>query len=306
MQQSALLFALNHVAKNKETFLENYWLKNKHTIERGKTKAAVRLRHARRAQRRKVEAAELMNLIRREGVEVHTAERGVQGSAASTSRRRLHRPPRSAVPRHRRDASRRAVLRAGEPAAVRRHRLDDPVMRNVKIYRVDDKAILDQPMTLATADFKVAGAIAGTGRVLIVDHTHRQHPGHVPLQARGREDVGGGAGVRGGRPQVRRRARSSSPTPIARRSSRRSRSSACRRGRSTRRRPCRCTTSTCRASATSTPGRSTQDEGWVRLALDTFKVPYTYFAAPKLREGNLRSKYDVIVFPHAGGREARP
>ena len=33
---------------------------------------------------------------------------------------------------------------------------------------------------------------------------------------------------------------------------------------------------------------STQDEGWVRLAFDTFKVPYTYFAAPKLREGNLR------------------
>src|SRR3954454_20303882 len=45
---------------------------------------------------------------------------------------------------------------------------------------------------------------------------------------------------------------------------------------------------------------STQDEGWVRLAFDNFKVPYTYFAAPKLREGNLRSKYDVIVFPHAG------
>ena len=45
---------------------------------------------------------------------------------------------------------------------------------------------------------------------------------------------------------------------------------------------------------------STQDEGWVRLAFDNFKVPYTYFAAPKLREGNLKSKYDVIVFPHAG------
>ena len=45
---------------------------------------------------------------------------------------------------------------------------------------------------------------------------------------------------------------------------------------------------------------STQDEGWVRLAFDNFKVPYTYFGAPKLREGNLRAKYDVIIFPHAG------
>ena len=45
----------------------------------------------------------------------------------------------------------------------------------------------------------------------------------------------------------------------------------------------------------------TQDEGWVRLAFDTFGVPYTYFADQKLREGNLRSKYDVIVYPHVGG-----
>ena len=30
-------------------------------------------------------------------------------------------------------------------------------------------------------------------------------------------------------------------------------------------------------------------------------MPYTYFADIKLREGNLRQKYDVIVFPHIGG-----
>jgi hypothetical protein len=45
----------------------------------------------------------------------------------------------------------------------------------------------------------------------------------------------------------------------------------------------------------------TQDEGWVRAALDTYGVPYTYFGDVKLREGNLRQKYDVIIFPHVGG-----
>ncbi|MEO8499891.1 MAG: hypothetical protein ABI565_03185, partial [Vicinamibacteria bacterium] len=45
----------------------------------------------------------------------------------------------------------------------------------------------------------------------------------------------------------------------------------------------------------------TQDEGWVRAALDTYGVPYTYFADQKLREGNLRAKYDVIIYPHVGG-----
>ena len=46
---------------------------------------------------------------------------------------------------------------------------------------------------------------------------------------------------------------------------------------------------------------NTQNEGWVRAALDTYGVPYTYFADIKLREGNLRQKYDVIIFPHVGG-----
>ena len=39
----------------------------------------------------------------------------------------------------------------------------------------------------------------------------------------------------------------------------------------------------------------------MRAALDTYGVPYTYFADQKLREGNLRAKYDVLIFPHVGG-----
>jgi hypothetical protein len=46
---------------------------------------------------------------------------------------------------------------------------------------------------------------------------------------------------------------------------------------------------------------NTQNEGWVRAAFDRFGVPYTYFGDIRLREGNLRAKYDVIVFPHVGG-----
>src|ERR1039458_3497800 len=46
----------------------------------------------------------------------------------------------------------------------------------------------------------------------------------------------------------------------------------------------------------------TQDEGWVRAALDFYSVPYTYFADQKLKEGNLRSKYclnDALpICPH--------
>src|SRR4029079_15068448 len=72
MQESAILISMNNVARNRETFLENYYLKNKHTIERGRAKAPYAYVIP-AAQRRKVEAAELVNLIRREGAEVHVA-----------------------------------------------------------------------------------------------------------------------------------------------------------------------------------------------------------------------------------------
>jgi hypothetical protein len=37
IQQSALLFSLSHVARNKDLYLENYWLKNKRAVDKGKT-----------------------------------------------------------------------------------------------------------------------------------------------------------------------------------------------------------------------------------------------------------------------------
>ena len=46
---------------------------------------------------------------------------------------------------------------------------------------------------------------------------------------------------------------------------------------------------------------NTQNEGWVRMVFDKLKIPYTYFGDTKLREPNLRQKYDVIIFPHVGG-----
>jgi hypothetical protein len=49
----------------------------------------------------------------------------------------------------------------------------------------------------------------------------------------------------------------------------------------------------------------TQDEGWVRGTLDEYSVPYTYFSDQKLRELNLRTKFDVIIFPHTGGTSAQ-
>ena len=46
----------------------------------------------------------------------------------------------------------------------------------------------------------------------------------------------------------------------------------------------------------------TQDEGWVRAALETYGVPFTYMGDKELATmSDLRSKYDVVIYPHVGG-----
>jgi len=43
---------------------------------------------------------------------------------------------------------------------------------------------------------------------------------------------------------------------------------------------------------------STQDVGWVRYAFDHFEVPYDLIYKERIRKGDLRSSYDVIVIPN--------
>jgi hypothetical protein len=46
---------------------------------------------------------------------------------------------------------------------------------------------------------------------------------------------------------------------------------------------------------------STQDEGWWRIALDQLTIPYSYINTQTVsRDDDLRSKYDVILFPPVG------
>jgi hypothetical protein len=46
----------------------------------------------------------------------------------------------------------------------------------------------------------------------------------------------------------------------------------------------------------------TQDEGWVRAALETYGVPFTYMADKELATmTDIKSRYDVVIYPHVGG-----
>src|SRR6478735_2991459 len=60
IQESALLFSLGHVAKNRQSYLENYWLKNKRAVEKGK-KGPIYAWVIPADQRRKADTATAVN-----------------------------------------------------------------------------------------------------------------------------------------------------------------------------------------------------------------------------------------------------
>jgi hypothetical protein len=302
MQQSAILISMNNVAKNKETFLENYYLKNKHTIERGQTKAPYAY-VVPAAQRKKVEAAELMNLLRQEGAEVHTANAaftaGNVAVAAGDYIVRMDQPYGAIV---------ETLLGVQFYSPDNPRPYDDtgwaiPLVRNVTAKAVSDKGILTQAMTLATADINVPGTISGTGPVIVVDHTtdntlvtFRFTHANVKMSAAEQAFELGGHKFAPGAFVIQGADRAALEPSIKQLG----------------------LSAWAVASAPNVPMHdldvpkigyihtwtSTQDEGWVRMALDKFKVPYTYFGDNLVRQGNLRQKYDVLIFPHAGGTGA--
>lgn len=299
IQQSALLIALDHVARNRQLYVENYWLKNKRSVDKGKT-GPIFAWVIPAGQRAKYNAADMVNALRAQGAEVHTATSafnvGGQPVAAGDWIIRADQPYRTLVDMY-------TSVQNYPPANPRPY--DDTgwtmqLMRNVKLLTITDKGVLEQPMAPLTTDARAAGGIDGEGSTLIIDHTtdnslvtFRFAHAVVAMQAAEDDFEAGGRKFRAGAfivPNANRATLEPTLKELG-------------------------LTAVAVASA---PGvktheldlprigyihswARTQDEGWVRAAFDQFKVPYTYFADIKLREGNLRSKYDVIVYPHVGG-----
>ena len=299
IQQSGLLIALNHVAKNKEMYLENYWIKNKNAVKKG-TEGPTYGWVIPAGQKRKSDAAQAVNDLRTQGLEVHTASAayrlGNVDVKAGDYVIRGDQPYRTIADMY---------FSVQNYAPSNPNPYDDTgwtfqYMRNLVIKPVTEKADFTQQMALLTKDAVAPGGIEGTGPVVIVDHTTdnnlitlRFKHKDVKMQAAQAEFEAGGRKFRAGSfiiPAADRAALDATLKSLG-------------------------LSGFAVASAPSVAmheldvprigyihaWQRTQDEGWVRAALDTYGVPYTYFSDIKLREGNLRQKYDVIIFPHVGG-----
>jgi hypothetical protein len=298
IQESAILLALNKVAKEKELYLENYWMKNKRSVEKGRD-GPVYGWVIPAAQSHRINAAEMVNDLRHQGVEVVAAtESGAFGDvkiAAGDYIIRADQPYRTLVDLY---------FSLQNYPVTNPLPYDDtgwtmPLMRNVTVKQVKDKSLLDKPMTAMVKDVVVPGVISGTGDVLVVENntdnvltTFRFKNPDARMEAAEEDFDLDGHHLRAGAFILRNGSDAKVRQSIADLGLVAYASSSV----------------TVKTHPLTIPRigyvhswQRTQDEGWVRAALDHYGVPYTYFADQKLREGDLRSKYDVIVFPDVGG-----
>jgi hypothetical protein len=299
IQQSGVLFSLNHVAEQREMYLDNYWIKNKRSVERGRAGNPYAWVIP-ADQRRKADAADAINELRRQGLEIHTANGDFEAGDLQVRQGdyivRADQPYRTLADMY-------FSLQNFAPANPRPY--DDTgwtfqLMRNVTITPVADSSILTRRMTMLESEARAAGGIDGSGNVLVVDHTtdnnlmaFRFRHAQVRMLAAEEDFEMSGHQFRAGAfiiPNANRAELEPTLRELG-------------------------LSGWAVSNAPSVPTHEldvprigyvhawqrTQDEGWVRAALDTYGVPYDYFADQRLRDGNLRSRYDVIIFPHVGG-----
>ncbi|MDZ7780535.1 MAG: M14 family zinc carboxypeptidase [Gemmatimonadota bacterium] len=299
IQQSGVLFSLKYVADHRELFLDNYWTKNERSVRKG-IEGPVNAWVIPADQRRKADAVDAVNELMRQGLEIHRAEESFTAGGVEVEEGDY-------------------VARADQPFrtladmyfSLQAFSLDNPrpyddtgwtfqLMRNIELEEIEDPSVLDRSMTLLTEPARAPGGVRGSGDVLVVEHTtdnnlvaFRFRHDDVPMLAAEEDFEMAGRTFRAGAfiiPEGDRSALEASLEEYG-------------------------LTAWATDDAPSVPSHEldvprigyihswqrTQDEGWVRGAFDHYGIPYTYFADKRVREGNLRDRYDVIVYPHVGG-----
>jgi len=298
IQESALLFALNRVATDHELYLDNFWVKSRNAVEVG-VNGAINAWVIPAGQHAPLNVADMVNDLRHQGVEVGTANSAFSAGgvdiAAGDYVIRADQPYRTLVEMY-------FSIQNYPPANPRPY--DDtgwtmPLMRNVTVKTVKDPEIFKQPMTLLTADAAPRGAISGSGSTILVNHSGDNQLVSFRLRLK---DVEMSAAEEGFEANGHNYAAGSFIIANAKRAE--IEKVAAELGITG---EAVATMPAVKSHALSVPRIGymhswlrTQDEGWWRAALDYYGIPYSYFADIKARDGGLRRKYDVIIYPTVG------
>lgn len=308
LMQSALLIALNEVATNREEYARNFWLKGQRAVAKARMEGPAAYVFP-ADDPRPGQQARTLQLLQRHGMEVHRT--GASASVEGPEGEAMEVPAGSYVVRMDQPYSRGADMLLDRQY----YSPDDPApyddvgwtfgpLYNVETVRVVDPAILDAPMTLVEEEVRATGGLTQTGSGGAAAYLVRYNAdnnltafrfAHPDLQveaAREAFEVGGEAfgpgsfiilvdgnpgnlsglleeagqeygftavGV-GSVPEVERHAVAMPRIALVH------------------------------------TWLTTQNEGWLRLGLDEYGIPYDYISVHTVRDTpDLRSRYDVIL-----------
>jgi hypothetical protein len=301
-QQSALLVALNYMARNGHRYLDQFYRKGVRAVERGRAKDGPNAFQIPANQARPVEAANLVNLLRFHGLEVHRADRAFKAGGVDV-------------------ATGDYIVRLDQPYgplaktyfSKQDYGPDDPrpyddtgwtlqYVRNVALRPITDTTVLKAPLTLMTSDARVRGQVSGArgpAAYLIAPTTEsgliqfRLALNDVRMFAS--EDTFNMDGRQWGRGttiieinatrdlnRLTQTAESLGLNVVG----------------------VRATPRVTRHEldlpqiALVHSWLNTQNEGWVRYAFDVLRIPYTYINVQQVKDRNLLKQFNVIMFPY--------
>ncbi len=307
LQQSGVLMAMSYVAANRDKLLNNFYLKSKRAVAKATTEGpAAYVIPA--DERRPFDAADLVNLLRRQGCEVHVASESLKtkdGEFAAGSYIVRMDQPYSRMADMLLDTQ---YFNVNEPRPYDDTGWTLGALKNVKVMRVKDTSILKGAMTLLESDAKPKGSLQGSGGIAVgINNTadtsmailRFRLPEAKMLAAEDGFEAAGQKFVRG-----------SLIIPISEEGKARLVGMMEQLGLTGYALSAMPKVAT---HALAVPRiailhtwTSTQNEGWYRLAFDTLGIPYAYISDHDIRKTpDLKSKYDVIVFPPVGGSAQR-
>ena len=336
-EQTGILVSLNYFANNRRQFLENFYEKSKRSILKARTEGPAA--YILPADDPRLGAqADLLHVLQKQAVEISRAtqpfsvmvtverggRRGTGGAreGADTASRAAPPTPRSPQTETRQFPAGSYIIRMDQPYSriadalldyqywspndPQKNPYDDtgwtfPEGFAVRAVRVTDTTVLAVPMQRVTGEISAPGGVRGSGSVFLVDHNGDNalatlryklakadfQAAEAPFDAAGRhfnrgsfiirnvsagdldrvtKELGVEAYAAGAAPNVKMH-----PLRAAR-------------------------------VAILHTWQNTQTEGWWRQALDFLQIPYDYISTQDVaKNATLNTKYDVILFPPAGG-----
>jgi hypothetical protein len=329
-EQTGLLVSLSYFANNRQLFLQNFWEKSKRSVQKARTEGPAAYVLPANDPRPGAQA-ELLRIMQLQHVEISRAtapftvtipskkarakaadsasSKGGELTKNSTSDTRTF-PAGSYVIRMDQPYSRIADAlldyQYWSPTDPQKTPYDDtgwtfPEGFAVQAIRVTDSKVLDAAMQLVSGDIRAPGGVSGTGNVFLINHngdnalaTLRYRLNGADFQSA--EEGFSAAGQKFGRGSFVVRGVSAGDLDRAAKELG-VRAYAVGSAPNVKLHPARAA----RVAILHT-WLGTQTEGWWRQAFDVNGIPYDYISTQEVaKDASLNAKYDVILFPPAGG-----